>query len=259
MEGKGMDYRLIYAANREIGLYGLETLLAEGWPPIALLLADEGSAEYALEMRELFTIGPVFSYNELQDAQVLDSIRQLEPDYILSVHYPHIIPNEWLEIPKIGVLNLHPGYLPYNRGWHTPTWAILDDTPAGATLHWISKNDRSVDTGAVAYRRSTAKYPYDTAHTLYKRILKLEKEMLPEVFRLLRSGNPPHIAQSGPSTFHRKSDISKLERLNLDEKASIGDVLKLIRSLTTNKWSEAAYFEDGGARYGVRIEIRRIP
>ena len=99
----------------------------------------------------------------------IERLRAIGADYIVSVHFPYIIPPEVLAIPSIGSLNLHPAFLPYNRGWHTPSWAILEDTPYGATLHWI---DEGVDTGDIAISRQLETRVSDTAHTLYQRALQ---------------------------------------------------------------------------------------
>ena len=77
-------------------------------------------------------------------------LEQLSLDYIICVHFPYIVPREILSIPKYGVTNLHPAYLPYNLGWHTPSWAILENTPIGATLHYM---DECVDTGDIIHQK----------------------------------------------------------------------------------------------------------
>jgi methionyl-tRNA formyltransferase len=217
------------------------------------MLPDTDRAEFANEMKELVPgvevmEGATFRKNGL------DLLASSELDYILSVHFPYIISPAVLKIPRIGALNLHPSYLPYNRGWHTPTWAIHDGTPYGATLHWI---DEGLDTGSIALQRKLDVRPDDTAHRLYQRVLQLELDLLREALPLLFSYKLPRVAQVGDGSHHLKGELRVMQRLELTELREIGDLLNLLRALTTNDWDEAAYFKVDGVAYSVRVDLRR--
>ena len=97
-----------------------------------------------------------------------------------------MISKEVLIIPKIGFLNLHPSFLPYNKGWNTPSWAILDKTPYGATLHFM---DQTLDEGDIIHQKRIDVLTVDTANNLYKKILKLEEEVFFEAFDELWKGS----------------------------------------------------------------------
>ncbi len=245
--------RLVYAANRKIGLRCLKILLEFGWRPVALLTASGKRAECAEEMAELLKGVPLLRGKSFREPEGIQMLRSLEPDYLLSVHFPYIVPSEVLVIPKIGALNLHPAYLPYNRGWHTPSWAILEGTPYGATLHWM---DEGLDTGPIALRRRLQVRPSDTAHTLYQRVLDLEEELFREAVPLMAARSLPRIPQEAEGTEHAISDLERVQRLDLERRCSMGELLTLLRALTTNRWSEAAYFTVDGVRYRVRVEIK---
>jgi methionyl-tRNA formyltransferase len=165
-----------------------------------------------------------------------------------------LIPNTILSVPRIGTLNLHPAFLPYNRGWHTPTWAIAENTPYGATLHWV---DEGMDTGPIAMQREIDVSIGETAHSLYRRVLDAEYELLRDALPLLVENQLPRIPQDGKATQHRKSDIEALRKLELSDAVTIGDLLRRLRALTTSRWDEAAWFEHEGVRYRVRLEMQR--
>jgi methionyl-tRNA formyltransferase len=153
------------------------------------------------------------------------------------------------------VLNLHPSYLPYNRGWHTPTWALLDGTPAGASLHYM---DEALDTGDVICQRQAEVDPADTAHTLYEKLKALEIDVFREgwerVRRGLRVGTPQ---PAGQGTTHRRQALfdPAVQRIELDELTPAADLLRRLRALTTNRLDEAAYFDYGNRRYRVQVRI----
>lgn len=50
----------------------------------------------------------------------------------------------------MGIVNVHPGYLPDVKGNNPYIWAILKDLPQGCTVHFI---DRGVDTSPVILRK----------------------------------------------------------------------------------------------------------
>jgi methionyl-tRNA formyltransferase len=222
--------------------------------PHALLVADGARADYAEEMRRLVPDVPVLRGKEFRLPSGIDLLRSLDLDYFLSVHFPYIITQEVLDIPRIGTLNLHPAYLPYNRGWHTPSWAILEGTPYGATLHWV---DEGIDTGDIALQRRIHVLPDDTAHTLYQRVLVLEEQLLCEALPLLAARSVPRITQEPGGTAHIKQDLQSMQSLDPTTRIEVGEFLKLLRALTTSDWNEAAYFDVDGFRFRVRVELAR--
>ena len=145
-------------------------------------------------------------------------------------------------------------FLPYNRGWHTPSWAILDQTPYGATLHWV---DEGLDTGDIALQHTVEVRPSDTANELYARVLTTELEILQEALPLMRSGTLPRTPQTGTGTSHTKSDLNCQRRLDLNERLPVHEVLRRIRALTTNRDDEAAWFEIDGERYLVQLIVQK--
>jgi methionyl-tRNA formyltransferase len=181
-------------------------------------------------------------------------LAELRLDYVVGVHFPYVVPPEVLALPRGGVLNLHPALLPYNRGWHTPSWAILDGTPVGATLHFM---DSGVDTGDIVHQRELDVRPDDTANSLYARLLDLEVDVFRAAWPALAAGRHTRTPQGPGGTTHRKSDLHHpaVQRIELDEPTTARALLDRLRALTTNDPAEAAYFEVGDTRYRVRVEI----
>ena len=222
---------------------------------MALLVAKGKNADRSVrELQDILPHVPTLFGKEFREPAGVETLNSLQLDYLLSVHFPYIIPRAVLDTPRVGALNLHPAFLPFNRGWHTPSWAILEDTPYGATLHWI---DEGMDTGAIALQRAIRVHAADTADTLYSRVLAAEIELLREAIPLLKSYSLPIVPQEGQGTEHRKSDLHRMRRLDLDQRLPVREVLRQLRALTTNQDDEAAWFELDGQRYLVQISVRR--
>ncbi|WP_082710116.1 formyltransferase family protein [Burkholderia sp. TSV86] len=92
---------------------------------------------------------------------------QSHPDYLLSVQFGFRITKEWLEIPNCVPLNVHPGYLPDNRGRAPTAWPIMDGSRAGVTLHIMTEE---FDAGPYLAREEVPVYPEDTGDTLWERV-----------------------------------------------------------------------------------------
>jgi len=250
--------RFAFAGDRDISVKVLSFLLSQNAYPLALMVSHPDRASHAAQLRSMCQYLPtdlVFVGKEFRSPKGIKRLRELELDYIIAVHFPYIFPKEVLEIPKEGVLNLHPAFLPYNRGWHTPSWSILENTPAGATLHFM---DEGIDTGDIVHQRKIEILPNDTAHSLYARIKEAEFGVFKEAWPLLltkRYLRRPQDPSQG--TTHRRKDLLRpeIQKLQLDQLEAIGDTLKRLRALTTNNIRESAYFEVDGKRYHVQIQI----
>jgi methionyl-tRNA formyltransferase len=158
-------------------------------------------------------------------------------------------------MPKVGVLNLHPAFLPYNKGWHTPSWAIIDNSPYGATLHFMSD---ALDEGDIIHQKKLEVSFSDTANTLYKKALKLEKEVFYEAYEDLLSLNPKRIKQIGIGSSHLKNDLKYLQEIDLNTNVNILEFINKLRALTTNNINEAATITIEGKKIALQINFEEL-
>ncbi|HEY6627523.1 MAG TPA: formyltransferase family protein [Acidimicrobiia bacterium] len=249
--------RFAFAGDRQSAVSCLSILLETDAHPEALLVSGPDRATHDEVLREMSGLPSdrVLVGREFREPAGIELLGSLDLDYVIGVHFPYIVPDEVLAIPRIGVLNLHPALLPYNRGWHTPSWAILDGTPIGATLHFM---DSGLDTGDIVAQVELEIRPEDTAHTLYSRLLQLEVDLFRQAWPLLASGSPPRQAQSAAGgSSHNRVDLASdsVRRLDLEASVPVKDLLRTLRALTTNDRGEAAYFEVDGRRYTVQVNI----
>lgn len=85
---------------------------------------------------------------------------------------------------KLGVINMHPGVLPENRGLDNLKWAILKNLPQGVTSHLI---DEKIDRGLLLMRKEITVYKDDTLVDLHVRIQNLEQSMMIESLDFLKN------------------------------------------------------------------------
>lgn len=104
---------------------------------------------------------PVVSWNDVKTEESLSVIRALSPDLVLSVRYGKIFGNDFLKIPRWGVINFHSGLLPNYRGVLAIFRALINgDTQINGTLHYIS--DSSIDTGGIIGFSTLAVNPHQS-------------------------------------------------------------------------------------------------
>jgi methionyl-tRNA formyltransferase len=182
----------------------------------------------------------------------LSEIPDEEPDLIISAGYTHIIPKEIIDVPEKGAVNLHYSYLPYARGANTNVWSIIDDHPAGVSIHYMVEE---VDAGPIIAQREVPIYPDDNGRDLYERLIEEQFNLFTEKWEEIRDGTAstqPNPIEEG--TYHRSTEFDDLCQLDLDDEMTIGETIDLLRALTYPPYKNA-YFTKEGEKYYVEIDI----
>ena len=97
-----------------------------------------------------------------------DLIKTLNPEIVITIAFGQIIPEELLNLPKHGWINVHFSSLPRWRGAAPVQWAILSaDKESGIT---IFKLDKGMDTGPVYLSKSVLIEPDETTELLLTRL-----------------------------------------------------------------------------------------
>jgi methionyl-tRNA formyltransferase len=130
--------------------------------------------------------------------QFADELRALAPELAVVVAYGKILPQEILDLPRLGCVNVHASILPRYRGAAPIQWAVIrGETETGVTLMQM---DAGMDTGAIlAVRRQ----PIDvgvTAGQLHDELSRVGAELLaaelPRILAGTLSATPQDHAQA---------------------------------------------------------------
>jgi methionyl-tRNA formyltransferase len=188
----------------------------------------------------------------LTEREQLPTVKKLQPDILLSAGYRHIVSQEILEIPERGAVNFHKSYLPYNRGGNPNVWSIIEDNPAGVSLHYMTPD---VDAGPVIDRRKVPVYPDDSARDLYERLEAAQFEQFRDVWPEVRDDTVETISQEErAATYHKKEDFVDLWEIDTEEEVVVGEFLRTLRALTFPPYKNA-YFRDDGQKYHVEVKV----
>ena len=78
---------------------------------------------------------PVFQPDRIREPEAIEKIRSLAPDLIVVAAFGQILPQELLDIPRLGCINIHASLLPKLRGAAPIQWALLEgENETGITL-----------------------------------------------------------------------------------------------------------------------------
>lgn len=130
-------------------------------------------------------------------------------DLLVSVHWNDIFDPKIIEWFAYGAVNLHNSYLPWNRGADACSWAIVDQTPHGATFHFISEG---LDKGPIIYQKKLEIAGDETADALYTRTADLEVEVFKQGMENILRGQRWGLEQKGKGSYHSKGDFDRLIR-----------------------------------------------
>jgi quercetin dioxygenase-like cupin family protein len=112
------------------------------------------------------------------------ALGDLDPDLIL-LGDTRILRTPILTIPEIGIVNVHPGYLPEVRGNTPYVWAVVKDLPQGCSAHFI---DEGIDSGPILLRQKIRLPRGASFPLLLCEINRLCAELAVEVMHLVRTG-----------------------------------------------------------------------
>jgi len=119
---------------------------------------------------------PVLQPDTLQGEAIQAALSAKKPDIMVVVAYGLLLPQEVLQLPKRGCINLHASLLPRWRGASPIQTAILTgDTETGVGLMLM---DAGLDTGPVFVSESLSIGAHETADQLQDRLASLGANLL---------------------------------------------------------------------------------
>ena len=129
---------------------------------------------------------PVLKCDSINGDQAITFMADLTPDLLLSAYFPQILKSRVINIPRLGVLNVHPGWLPAYKGVMAYFWVLKNGSErAGVTVHWI---DEGVDTGEIVARRSFRIEPGMTQQNVLVTTAAIGADLLARIGEKLSEG-----------------------------------------------------------------------
>lgn len=176
--------KIIFAGTPEISKIALARMLSAGFKVDLVLTqmdrpAGRGKKISMSPVKELALEHGIEVFQPIslkKQADALEKIRSVQADILVVLAYGLILPQELLDIPRLGCVNIHVSLLPHLRGAAPIQRAIIaGDRQSGIT---IMQMDKGLDTGDILLQQAVDIAEYETSGSLHDRLAILGADML---------------------------------------------------------------------------------
>ena len=173
---------------------------------------------------------PVFQPQTLKTPEAQEELKALNADVMIVAAYGLILPQEVLELPRRGCLNIHASLLPRWRGAAPIQRAIAaGDRETGIT---IMQMDAGLDTGDMLLKTTTLIEETDTGGSLHDRLAEMGGRAIVEALGKLAEGTLAAEPQNDDQACYARK-LSK-EEGHIDWTEDATAISRLVRAF--NPW-----------------------
>ncbi|WP_375549925.1 methionyl-tRNA formyltransferase [Oceanicaulis alexandrii] len=250
-----MTLRLAFMGTPEFAAASLAEIVGAGHDVVAVYTQParrrgRGQATVKTpvhQLAELFGL-TVHTPESFRDPEVIAQFESLDLDAACVVAYGQILPQQALDAPRLGCLNLHGSLLPRWRGAAPIQRAIMaGDEVTGVQ---IMQMEAGLDTGPVLMSEVVPIAETDTASTLHDRLMSTGAQLWPRTLAALERGSLSATPQSEDGVTYAKKITREDARINWAKPAS--EVADQIRGLSP---VPGAYFELESETKPVRVKV----
>lgn len=182
---------------------------------------------------------PVYQPEKLVHSDELEQLLEMECDLIVTAAFGQLLPEQLLEHPRFGAVNVHASLLPKYRGGAPIHQSIIDgEAETGVTIMYMVKK---LDAGDIISQRAIPIEAEDNVGTMHDKLSQLGTELLEETLPSLLNGTNSRTSQDEAHVSFASNIQREDERIHWDRDAST--IYNHIRGLSP--WPVAyTQFED---------------
>jgi methionyl-tRNA formyltransferase len=191
-----MTSALVFAYH-DVGVRCLQILLAHG-VKVGLVVTHEDATSENIWFGSVAELArshdiPVVTPDDPNTSDLAFAAAQMNPDFIFSFYYRHMLKKPLIETARFGALNMHGSLLPKYRGRAPVNWAIVrGEVETGATLHYMEVRP---DAGDIVDQQAVTILPDDNAVDVFGKVTSAAAAVLDRSLDKLVAGNAPRIVQ----------------------------------------------------------------
>lgn len=176
---------------------------------------------------------PVFQPVKIKEQEAVEVLRKQEADIFIVAAFGQLLPEEILNMPKYGAVNIHASLLPKYRGAAPIQRVILDgETETGVT---IMQMDKGLDTGDMLLKTVVPIDKEETGETLHDKLAMAGSKLIVEALTAIEAGTIEPEKQKDEESCYARMLTKSLGQINWQEDAE--KIERLIRGL--NSWPSA--------------------
>ena len=245
--------RIIVNGQQAFGRAVLEALLDRGEDVVGVYTAPDREGRPADPLKACADERgiPVFQPKSFRRPEVWEEMRGLEPDLGVMAYVTLFVPEEALNVPKLGTIQYHPSLLPMHKGPSSINWPIIFGAEkTGLSIFWP---DNGLDTGPILLQKEVEIGPDDTLGSIYfNHLFPMGVEAMLEGVDLVRDGKAPKEAQDPDAGTYE--GWCRAEDAGIDWTKPAAEVYNLIRGTNPQPGAWALH---GGKRLQI-FDSRRV-
>lgn len=192
--------RIVFMGTPDFSVPCLQALIDDGHDVCAVFTQPDKpkgrhgvlSAPPVKELALKYDI-PVYQPDSLKNDKIKSFFASLGADLAIVVAYGKILPEEFLNAPKYGCINMHASLLPKLRGAAPIQWSIINgEKRSGVTAMQM---DKGLDTGGILLSESVEIRDDETAQELHDELSVLGAQVMRKTLLMLQKGGLSPIRQ----------------------------------------------------------------
>lgn len=125
-------------------------------------------------------------------------------DLIISYTYKYILQDRYINMVNGNAVNIHISYLPWNRGANPNQWSIIEHTPHGVTMHYMTN---VLDKGDIISQELVIVEESDTLASSYQKLHQTALLLLKKTIPLFPYWKEMSKKAMGDGSYHTISDF----------------------------------------------------
>ncbi|MDD6220270.1 MAG: methionyl-tRNA formyltransferase [Clostridia bacterium] len=160
---------------------------------------------------------PVYQPDSLKNDEIKSYFASLGADLALVVAYGKILPEEFLNAPKYGCINMHASLLPKLRGAAPIQWSIINgEKRSGVTAMQM---DKGLDTGDILLSESVEIRDDETAQELHDELSVLGAQVMRKTLLMLQRGELSPVRQDDSNSTYAPILAKELSAIDWQKSA----------------------------------------
>lgn len=192
--------RILFMGTPEFAVESLKALVEAGHEICAVFTRPDQKKNRGMKLLPTpvkeFALSqniPVHQPETVKNPETLELILSLHPDLIVVAAYGRILPQEILDAPPLGCINVHSSLLPKYRGSAPINWAVVNgEEETGVT---IMDMVLELDAGDIISQSSTPIEIYETVEEVHDRLALLGGVLLAKTVENIKNGTASRTPQ----------------------------------------------------------------
>lgn len=195
-------WRIVIVSQAPPAAFAIDAMCREaGHQPVAFITSRQTRGDGS-NLAEMLAGAPpdVDVLYAARKTSLAPLLRAYDPDLVICLGFPWLFPQEALDVPRLGAINVHPSNLPRYRGPLPLPWAVRNgETEIGMTVH---RMDANFDTGAIL---AQAPVPVDPAAWTFEEVIPhmaaALQQIIPHALERIAAGDEGEPQEGDPGVY----------------------------------------------------------